>query len=152
MRFYIFWAGSDWQSCMQHEKFQSEPGSRVGTPAYLAPEVILTTRGKTYDGKVPPPPPLGSLHPFQITNPTKASEDHCASLQRKGRGGGGGLMSTNEMIIPTPTLAIPFGWCRLPACLAAAWSTRTHTIRYICNISSFLRWTRDGTLLPLSNY
>lgn len=37
---------------VQHEKFQSEPGSRVGTPAYLAPEVILTTRGKTYDGKV----------------------------------------------------------------------------------------------------
>ena len=37
---------------LQHEKFQSEPGSRVGTPAYLAPEVILTTRGKTYDGKV----------------------------------------------------------------------------------------------------
>ena len=37
---------------MQHEKFQSAPGSRVGTPAYLAPEVILTTRGKTYDGKV----------------------------------------------------------------------------------------------------
>lgn len=36
----------------QHEKFQSAPGSRVGTPAYLAPEVILTTRGKTYDGKV----------------------------------------------------------------------------------------------------
>lgn len=43
---------------LQHEKFQSEPGSRVGTPAYLAPEVILTTRGKTYDGKVPPPPLL----------------------------------------------------------------------------------------------
>jgi hypothetical protein len=37
---------------VQHEKFQSAPGSRVGTPAYLAPEVILTTRGKTYDGKV----------------------------------------------------------------------------------------------------
>ena len=36
----------------KHEKFQSAPGSRVGTPAYLAPEVILTTRGKTYDGKV----------------------------------------------------------------------------------------------------
>jgi len=35
----------------KHEKFQSAPGSRVGTPAYLAPEVILTTRGKTYDGK-----------------------------------------------------------------------------------------------------
>ena len=37
---------------LQHEKFQSAPGSRVGTPAYLAPEVILTQRGKTYDGKV----------------------------------------------------------------------------------------------------
>jgi serine/threonine-protein kinase SRK2 len=36
----------------KHEKFQSAPGSRVGTPAYLAPEVILTTRGKTYDGKI----------------------------------------------------------------------------------------------------
>ena len=36
----------------QHEKFQSAPGSRVGTPAYLAPEVILTTKGKKYDGKV----------------------------------------------------------------------------------------------------
>ena len=38
---------------LQHEKFQSAPGSRVGTPAYLAPEVIMTTRGQTYDGKVP---------------------------------------------------------------------------------------------------
>ncbi|GIL70724.1 hypothetical protein Vretimale_3824 [Volvox reticuliferus] len=37
---------------VQHEKFQSAPGSRVGTPAYLAPEVILTTKGKTYDGKI----------------------------------------------------------------------------------------------------
>lgn len=36
----------------KHEKFQSAPGSRVGTPAYLAPEVIMTTKGKTYDGKV----------------------------------------------------------------------------------------------------
>ena len=36
----------------KHEKYQSAPGSRVGTPAYLAPEVILTTKGKTYDGKV----------------------------------------------------------------------------------------------------
>ncbi|GAX81597.1 hypothetical protein CEUSTIGMA_g9025.t1 [Chlamydomonas eustigma] len=35
----------------KHEKYQSAPGSRVGTPAYLAPEVILTTKGKTYDGK-----------------------------------------------------------------------------------------------------
>ncbi|KAK9915945.1 hypothetical protein WJX75_006306 [Coccomyxa subellipsoidea] len=33
------------------EKFQSAPGSKVGTPAYLAPEVISTTRGRTYDGK-----------------------------------------------------------------------------------------------------
>ncbi|CAD7697206.1 unnamed protein product [Ostreobium quekettii] len=36
----------------KHEKFQSAPGSRVGTPAYLAPEVILTTMGKTYDGMI----------------------------------------------------------------------------------------------------
>jgi len=36
----------------KHEKYQSAPGSRVGTPAYLAPEVILTTKGKVYDGKV----------------------------------------------------------------------------------------------------
>lgn len=34
------------------EKFQSAPGSKVGTPAYLAPEIISTTRGRTYDGKV----------------------------------------------------------------------------------------------------
>lgn len=36
----------------KHEKFQSAPGSRVGTPAYLAPEVIMTKQGSTYDGKV----------------------------------------------------------------------------------------------------
>lgn len=36
----------------KHEKYQSAPGSRVGTPAYLAPEVILTTTGNTYNGKV----------------------------------------------------------------------------------------------------
>ena len=36
----------------KHEKFQSAPGSRVGTPAYLAPEVIMTTKGQTYDGQV----------------------------------------------------------------------------------------------------
>ena len=39
-------------AALQHEKFQSAPGSRVGTPAYLAPEVIMTTKGQTYDGKV----------------------------------------------------------------------------------------------------
>ncbi|KAK9812520.1 hypothetical protein WJX73_005534 [Symbiochloris irregularis] len=33
------------------ENLQSAPGSRVGTPAYLAPEVILTTQGKKYDAK-----------------------------------------------------------------------------------------------------
>jgi serine/threonine-protein kinase SRK2 len=36
----------------KHEKLQSAPGSRVGTPAYLAPEVIRTSKGGTYDGKV----------------------------------------------------------------------------------------------------
>lgn len=49
------YGGADvWRLCMQHEKFQSAPGSRVGTPAYLAPEVIMTTKGQTYDGKVQP--------------------------------------------------------------------------------------------------
>ena len=33
------------------ERYQSAPGSRVGTPAYLAPEVIMTTKGQTYNGK-----------------------------------------------------------------------------------------------------
>jgi len=47
---------------LQHEKFQSAPGSRVGTPAYLAPEVILTTKGKTYDGKVAPVPSNAFKH------------------------------------------------------------------------------------------
>jgi serine/threonine-protein kinase SRK2 len=36
----------------KHEKLQSAPGSRVGTPAYLAPEVISTLKGDTYDGKI----------------------------------------------------------------------------------------------------
>jgi serine/threonine-protein kinase SRK2 len=36
----------------KHEKLQSAPGSRVGTPAYLAPEVISTVKGGTYDGKI----------------------------------------------------------------------------------------------------
>ena len=36
----------------KHEKYQSAPGSRVGTPAYLAPEVIKTVKGETYDGKL----------------------------------------------------------------------------------------------------
>ena len=39
------------RGAVQHENFQSAPGSRVGTPAYLAPEVILTTKGKTYNAK-----------------------------------------------------------------------------------------------------
>jgi len=40
---------------LQHEFFQSAPGSRVGTPAYLAPEIILTTKGRTYDAKARAP-------------------------------------------------------------------------------------------------
>lgn len=35
----------------QHDIFDSAPGSRVGTPAYLAPEVVQATRVNTYDGK-----------------------------------------------------------------------------------------------------
>ena len=46
---------------LQHEKFHSAPGSRVGTPAYLAPEVIMTTKGQTYDGKVS----IAPARPFQ---------------------------------------------------------------------------------------
>lgn len=45
---------------MQHEKWNSAPGSRVGTPAYLAPEVILTTKGKTYNAKVGTTCPLST--------------------------------------------------------------------------------------------
>ena len=33
------------------ENNQSAPGSRVGTPAYLAPEVISNVDGQSYDGK-----------------------------------------------------------------------------------------------------
>jgi len=51
------WTDSATHACVQHEKYQSAPGSRVGTPAYLAPEVILTTKGKKYDGKVAPARP-----------------------------------------------------------------------------------------------
>lgn len=36
----------------KHEELQSAPDSKVGTPAYLAPEVITTTTGSTYDGKI----------------------------------------------------------------------------------------------------
>lgn len=46
---------------MQHEKWNSAPGSRVGTPAYLAPEVILTTKGKTYNAKVGIVNPLSAI-------------------------------------------------------------------------------------------
>lgn len=44
-----------WITChdvMQHEQFHSAPGSAVGTPAYLAPEVIQATQDATYDAKV----------------------------------------------------------------------------------------------------
>lgn len=53
---------------LQHEKFQSAPGSRVGTPAYLAPEVVLTTKGKTYDGKVNISCSLACCHTFDAEN------------------------------------------------------------------------------------
>ncbi|GAB4817033.1 hypothetical protein N2152v2_004079 [Parachlorella kessleri] len=33
------------------ENYQSAPGSRVGTPAYLAPEVIANVHGQSYDAK-----------------------------------------------------------------------------------------------------
>jgi len=36
----------------KHEMLNSAPDSRVGTPAYLAPEVVENTRGETYDGKL----------------------------------------------------------------------------------------------------
>eukprot|EP00803_Ostreobium_quekettii_P004335 evm.model.scf_823.11 EVM.evm.TU.scf_823.11 scf_823:61607-62918(+) len=36
----------------KHEMLNSAPDSRVGTPAYLAPEVVSNTRGETYDGKM----------------------------------------------------------------------------------------------------
>jgi serine/threonine-protein kinase SRK2 len=45
-------APKGWDPLLQHEKHNSAPGSRVGTPAYLAPEVILTTKGKTYNAMV----------------------------------------------------------------------------------------------------
>ena len=37
---------------LQDENLQSAPGTRVGTTAYLAPEVIVNTQGHKYDGKV----------------------------------------------------------------------------------------------------
>ena len=57
---------------MQHEKWNSAPGSRVGTPAYLAPEVILTTKGKTYNAKV------GNVNPLStIATPNPDSWQAC---------------------------------------------------------------------------
>ena len=41
----------------QDENLQSAPGTRVGTTAYLAPEIILNAQGHKYDGKVRPPAP-----------------------------------------------------------------------------------------------
>ena len=38
----------------KHKRFQSRPASKVGTPAYLAPEVIMNSTGDTYDGQVCP--------------------------------------------------------------------------------------------------
>jgi serine/threonine protein kinase len=36
----------------KHEQFHSAPGSRVGTPAYLAPEIVKVSQGSKYNGKV----------------------------------------------------------------------------------------------------
>ena len=41
-----------WRSFSKDENYQSAPGSRVGTPAYLAPEVISNVQGQSYDAKV----------------------------------------------------------------------------------------------------
>ena len=38
----------------KNKLFQSQPGSRVGTPAYLAPEVFMSQDGESYDGQVNP--------------------------------------------------------------------------------------------------
>jgi serine/threonine-protein kinase SRK2 len=35
----------------KHDRFQSAPDSRVGTPAYLAPEIVLSTGDRPYDAK-----------------------------------------------------------------------------------------------------
>ena len=40
------------RSFSKDENYQSAPGSRVGTPAYLAPEVITNVHGQSYDAKV----------------------------------------------------------------------------------------------------
>ena len=36
----------------KHEMLNSAPDSRVGTPAYFAPEVVQNRKGETYDGKM----------------------------------------------------------------------------------------------------
>ena len=38
--------------CLQDENLQSAPETRVGTAAYLAPEVIVNANGNKYDAKV----------------------------------------------------------------------------------------------------
>jgi serine/threonine-protein kinase SRK2 len=56
--------------------YNSAPGSRVGTPAYLAPEVILTTKGKTYNAKVSTPVSLSCLS-------CEGSQTNTAAEQRR---------------------------------------------------------------------
>ncbi len=38
----------------------------MGTPAYLAPEVIMTTKGQTYDGKVGAVLAVTSVHAASV--------------------------------------------------------------------------------------
>lgn len=46
----------------KHEQHHSQPGSRVGTPAYFAPEFLQATNmGETYDGKVGKGEPFAHL-------------------------------------------------------------------------------------------
>ena len=64
---------------LQDENLQSAPGSRVGTPAYLAPEVILTTQGNKYNAKVSTAP--GNEHVSSSTAPQSLPQIAQAGLQ-----------------------------------------------------------------------
>ncbi len=100
---------------LQHEKLQSAPGSRVGTPAYLAPEVILTTKGKTYDGKV-------AIH-LQSVNQISflVFRTHQGSQQTMAR-----------TILRMPSNTLKHSTCALD--LLPAFTQRSYTITKLCAI------------------
>jgi hypothetical protein len=84
----------DGLALLQHEKFQSAPGSRVGTPAYLAPEVIMTTKGQTYDGKVRRRGSSLLVAPFLASpccQPSRNKRGSGAPRQEAGAAPGGGI-------------------------------------------------------------